>query len=145
MGWLVYSVAQRLLIISLTARIKNYPKVHFLIIINPNDGPGNATLMDPNFQRELPRLRSISNIQMVGYVRTGWATRDVNVVLHEVSVYASWADTSANYELDGIFFDETPNHYAVAAATYMVTIDQFAKGHSGFRQVNYVAPPYQSS
>ena len=120
-------------------RINKYPDVQFLVIINPNSGPGNNSIMDPNFARELPKLNAKSNVHTIGYVRTGWATRDRRVVLDEVSNYASWANNNtADYELHGIFFDETPNNYSVQGEDYMKNIDNYVKTHNGFGRVNYV-------
>ena len=122
----------------LTGRMKSYPNVQFLIIINPDDGPGNDTLLDPNYQRELGKLNAMSNVRTIGYVPTGWTTRNITRVMDEVSTYASWANNSVSFELDGIFFDETPNNYTEAGVTYMANIDNFVKTLDGFRGANYV-------
>ena len=85
------------------------------MIINPHSGPGNSTLDDPNFQREIPKLNAIPNIRTIGYVRVGWTTQDINVVLNQVSSYASWSSVGvggeSSFQLHGIFVDETPNNY----------------------------------
>ena len=113
--------------------------MQFLVIINPNNGPGNGTVVDANFQTELRKLAGISNIRTVGYVPIRWTTRNMTTVLSDVSTYASWANFSDDYELDGIFFDETPNNYSANAVSYLNNIDDYVKGHSGFRGLNYVS------
>lgn len=128
-------------------RLTKYPQVQFLVIVNPNSGPGNNTLgTDANFIREIPRLNSYANVRTIGYVRTGWTTRDIDIVLSEVSTYASWSNSTyssgpISYELSGIFFDEAPNNYTTNGQTYMNRIDQFVKTNSGFGGVNYVVSP----
>ena len=113
-------------------------------MLNPGSGPGNNTLSDPNFQREIPKLNTFPNIRTIGYVRIGWTKRDINVVLNEVSTYASWADvgTKTSFQIHGIFFDETPNNYTDSGVAYLQRIDQFVKGDDGFAGVNYVNFPY---
>ena len=115
------------------------------MVINPNSGPGNDTLSDPNYQREIPKLNAIPNVRIIGYVHIEWATRDINVVLDEVSTYASWANvvngSDESCELQGIFFDETPNNYTEKGITYMQRIDEFVKASDDFGGVNYVKLP----
>ena len=71
----------------------------------------------------------------------------INVVLSEVSTYASWSNSTyssknINFGLDGIFFDEAPNNYTESGQSYMNQIDQYVKTNTGFGGVNYV--PYPS-
>jgi Spherulation-specific family 4 len=121
--------------------------VQFLVVINPNSGPnGNATLKDPNFLREIPRLNAISNVRTIGYVRTGWGTRNETLILDDVNTYASWANfkvpgTNDTFELHGIFYDEAPNNYTASGQAVMNNIDAFVKNHTGFNGVNFVHLP----
>jgi len=118
--------------------------VQFLVIFNPNSGPGINTLSDPNFIRELPKLNSYSNVVTIGYVLTEWATRDINDVYDDVDTYASFATTpnpnnNGTFALNGIFFDQTPNGYTAAAVTFMQTIDTYVKAESGFGSLSFVS------
>lgn len=118
-----------------------YPSLPFYVIVNPNTGPGNNTLLDPNYARELPRLNSRKNVQAIGYVRTAWASRKISDVLQDVNIYSSWADNkTANYEVRGIFYDEAPNAYFPDTATFMNTIDRHVKNQTGFGGINFVLP-----
>lgn len=117
--------------------------VKFLVIFNPNSGPGVNTLSDPNFIHELPRLNSYSNVVTIGYVLTEWATRDITEVFDDVDTYASFATTpnpnnNGTFKLNGIFFDQAPNQYTAAAVQFMQTIDAYVKGHSGFGPLSFV-------
>jgi Spherulation-specific family 4 len=110
------------------------------VIINPNSGPASDTLLDPNYQRELPKLNAKGNVRTIGYVKIGWTTRDINLVLDEVSAYASWSENkNADYAMNGIFYDETPNNYSADGQAYMTLINEFAKRQDGFRSTNYVS------
>jgi Spherulation-specific family 4 len=125
----------------LTFRVDKYPSLPFYVIINPDTGPGNNTVLDPNYARELPRLNSKKNVQTIGYVRTTWASRNISDVLRDVNTYSSWADNkTADYKVHGIFYDETPNAYSPDIATFMNTIDQHAKTQTGFGGINFVHP-----
>lgn len=108
--------------------------MQFVVVINPNSGPGNGS-SSPDFERELPKLNSRPNIKTIGYVRTGWAARNITDVLDEVSTYAAW---NASLRVNGIFFDEVPNNYTDTIGEYMNSIDQFVKAQSGFNGVNFV-------
>lgn len=79
------------------------------------------------------------NIAMVGYVRTTYTTRNKTEVFGDVDAYANWimANTTSNYILRGIFFDETPSNYTAESAEYMNEIDRYVKNHKGFAG-NYV-------
>jgi hypothetical protein len=120
-------------------RVDAHPQMQFLVIINPHDGPRNDTLLDPNYEREIPVLNSKQNVRTIGYVRTGKATRNISEVRDGVSIYASWAtNKTANYQMHGIFFDETPNNYTSNGVSFMTDVTQFAKNQTGFGGVNYV-------
>jgi hypothetical protein len=124
---------------SSNGRVDKYPDLQFLIVINPGDGPGNQTLLDPNYERELPILNSKKNVRTIGYVRTTWATRNINDVFRDVSVYSSWADNKTeDYKMHGIFYDEAPTVYTDAALTFMKNADDFVRKQAGFGGVNYV-------
>ena len=120
-------------------RADNYPFLQFIVIINPDDGSGNNALLDPNFQRELPKLIGRQNVAIVGYVRTIYTTRNKTEVFDDVDAYAGWImeNTTSNYILHGIFFDETPSNYTIESAEYMDEIDKYVKNHKGFAG-NYV-------
>lgn len=127
-------------LLELTYSIDKYPSLPFTVIINPESGPGINTLLDQNYERELPKLNSRKNVKTIGYVRTTWATRNISDVLQDVSTYSSWAENkTADYKVHGIFYDEVPNAYSSDTTTYMSTLDQYAKSQSGFGGINYVS------
>jgi hypothetical protein len=86
---------------------------------------------------EIQKINNFTNVQTVGYVRTGYATRNISDVLADVAVYSGWntnanATTGTKLSVHGIFFDEAPSEYSSANAEYMLTINQAVKEASGF-------------
>jgi hypothetical protein len=96
--------------------IAAYPETYFLVIVNPGNGPGPDVLPDANYEREIPKLRSHSNVSVYGYVHVQWAKRDLEKVLRDVEIYTLWPKIHAPQAkkdaeplaVDGIFVDETP-------------------------------------
>jgi hypothetical protein len=95
------------------------------VIVNPSSGPGSSEFPDENFSAEL--LNNYTNVQTVGYVRTGYATQNISFVISEVNTYAGWATKESSFAMHGIFFDESPYEYSAAAVEYMQTINQAVK------------------
>lgn len=111
----------------------NYPNLNFTIIINPSSGPGNGSQPSPQYAHQIQRLNAYPNVRTVGYVRTGYASRNLTTVLQEVGIYSGWAAVSPSLAMHGIFFDEVPSEYTTSAAEYLVTINAAAKNASGLR------------
>ena len=110
--------------------IEANPRTQFLVIVNPGNGPGPAPLPDANYCREIPKLKSHSNVAVFGYVHVNWARRRLDEVCKDVEIYAAWPvqqqqqqqghlDTQqpphqdqdvsdGRLAIDGIFVDETP-------------------------------------
>jgi Spherulation-specific family 4 len=140
--------------LTVNCRLANYTKVQFLVVINPNSGPGNITgpgnISDDNWQREIPRINSYGNVRTIGYVKTGYGARDINNVLREVAQYGSWTSiptnssdiyngTMSTYGLHGIFFDETPNFdFTPEIGEYYNQIDGYVKNQTTFGGINFV-------
>ncbi|RAH41110.1 spherulation-specific family 4 protein [Aspergillus brunneoviolaceus CBS 621.78] len=113
--------------------ITERPDLNFTVIINPSSGPGNTTYPDEAYSTEVERLASYANVRRVGYVRTGYATRNISSVLADVSTYAGWANQSAELAMDGIFFDEAPYVYSADKVEYMNTINAVVKNSTGLQ------------
>ena len=88
--------------------IAAHPRTQFLVVVNPGNGPGPASLPDANYCREIPKLRSQPNVAVFGYVHVQWAQRDLDTVLHDVEIYEAWPNHDPTMAVDGIFVDETP-------------------------------------
>lgn len=68
-----------------------------VVIVNPANGPGAAA--QPAYRRAIAaQLRA--GTAVVGYVHTGYGTRDPEAVLADVRRYRSW------YGIRGVFLDE---------------------------------------
>jgi hypothetical protein len=87
---------------TLEASVTQYPNLNFLVVINPDSGPGGST-PEQDFVTGVTMLKSYPNVQVVGYVLTSYNQRDINDVENDVSQYAAWP---SEVRVSGIFFDE---------------------------------------
>jgi hypothetical protein len=117
--------------------ITSHPRQKFMVILNPNSGPGNLPYPNTDYSSQIQKLNSFPNVRTVGYVRTDFAKRNITSVLLDVAIYSGWA-TNPNdgtnltaLALHGIFFDEVPNEYSPETATYLSTINLAVKNASG--------------
>jgi spherulation-specific family 4 protein len=117
--------------------------VNFTVIINPHNGPGESTLPDANYFREIQKLNAKSNVCTIGYVRVNYCRRNLEEVWQDVAKYGGWVTTSASsLGVHGIFIDETPNLYDVEQAEYLDKLSRHVKdteGILGDRTVCYTA------
>lgn len=69
----------------------------------------------------------------MGYVRIGYAERNLTEVIEDVSTYSGWPvnPNATDQAVHGIFFDETPNEYTSEVADYLKTINQAVKSAAG--------------
>lgn len=95
-------------------------QVQVTAIINPASGPGNAQAIDPNYVMPNGMGPALSFRQaggvLVGYVATGYGSRELNTVKAEIDQYfdpSYWR--GAGVLISGIFFDEMSNDLALLA------------------------------
>jgi hypothetical protein len=115
--------------------ISAYPGLDFVVIINPNSGPGTAPWWpNEDYVREIPRLNSYPNVQTVGYVRAAYCKRALDNVFEDIQTYAIRPedDSISALEMQGIFVDETPNLYSPRTKQYLDDIDKSVKAIKGF-------------
>ncbi|PYH53309.1 spherulation-specific family 4 protein [Aspergillus niger CBS 101883] len=116
-----------------TCRIAAYPDLEFLVIVNPNSGPGALPCPDANYAREVARLNACPNVYPIGYIRIDYCRKPLAVACEEIDRYASWAAEYATTGLGvgGIMVDETPNHFNAAQAEYLRALHSHIKACSG--------------
>lgn len=114
-------------------RIAAYPDLEFLVIVNPNSGPGALPCPDANYAREVARLNACPNVYPVGYIRIDYCRKPLAAACEEIDRYASWAAEYATTGLGvgGIMVDETPNHFNAAQAEYLRALHRHIKNCSG--------------
>jgi hypothetical protein len=101
-------------------------------VVNPNSGPGADTLPDGNYTREISRLNSYANTQLVGYVATNWGQRNTSAMLDDIGKYGNWSSASnGTVSVRGIFFDEIPTQFTPANAKRLQEINAAVKLNSG--------------
>jgi len=121
------------------------------VILNPGSGPGSSQYPSNDYVSQIQRLNTYLNVRTIGYVPTGYASRNITSVLHDVSTYSGWAaypttkTNSTGLAVHGIFFDEAPYEYSEEAADYLKTINRAVKNASGLlpdRMVSEQTSPY---
>lgn len=115
--------------------------MNFTIILNPNNGPGLTPSPGSEYLASIQNLTIYHNVRTVGYVRTGWSSRDISSVLMDVATYSSWNDLgnqTRSMSVHGIFFDETPSEYTPASAEYLSKINEAVKMAPGIAAERFV-------
>ncbi|KAE8440742.1 hypothetical protein EG329_006621 [Mollisiaceae sp. DMI_Dod_QoI] len=117
----------------LYSAIANNPDLQFIIILNPHNGPGAASLPDESYSQEIPKLNSQPNVTTIGYIPVDYCKRNLIEVFRDVAKYAGWAKDKAKTGLGvkGIFLDETPNVYSASKASYLDTVSEYIKASAG--------------
>jgi len=78
-------------------------EISITAIINANNGPGSG---GPNADYEVGMSELADKVTTVGYVQTGYGTRDISTVKAEID---EWANHWVSHGLSGIFIDEMSN------------------------------------
>lgn len=112
-------------------RLDARPDLKVTVIVNPSSGPGKSQYPDAQYTAELIKLSAYRNVRSVGYVRTGYASRNISDVLSEISVYGGWASKNSSFAMSGIFFDESPHQYSADAVEFMRRASDAVKKTSG--------------
>jgi hypothetical protein len=105
--------------------------VHFTVIVNPHSGPGEDALPNANYTEAIATLNLLDNVRTIGYVATTWCTKNVSLVLDEISVYAEWGLQNPSLALHGIFFDETVTQYSTDYVHYLRTVSEAVRSSDG--------------
>ena len=67
------------------------------VMVNPDSGPGARKLQD---FAAVAKQSQAAGIHVLGYIPSGYGTRDIADVVSEINSYRTW------YEVDGFFIDE---------------------------------------
>ncbi|KAJ0119845.1 hypothetical protein J7T55_014050 [Diaporthe amygdali] len=111
--------------------VDSHPELDFLVVVNPNSGPGPDILPDANYIEALARLTAAPNVKVIGYVHCSYGKRLLDEIVVEVSAYRGWTHASESREdgktivVDGIFFDEVPS--STVFVQYMTSLSNATK------------------
>lgn len=112
---------------SLMNIVKAHPDVSYLVIINPDNGPGSTPYPDNEYIDGIARLNSYDNVQLIGYVDTWFASVPLETVYANIDKYANWAEyEQADIALHGIFFDAMTAKANSTAYEYMSSVSNYA-------------------
>lgn len=128
-----------------TLSITANPSLDFVIIVNPNSGPGTEPLPGVDYIREVPKLNAFPNVHTVGYIAIDYCRKPLDKVCDEISVYANWdreyGDQIEGLYVEGIFVDETHNHFDDSRMSYLERLKCFVKDEvPGLRGDRLVSP-----
>lgn len=128
-----------------TRRIAAHPNVDFLIIVNPNSGPGADELPGRDYEREVPKLTAAPNVTCVGYVRIDYCRKPLHDTCEEIDRFAGWVtkygSTVPGLGMSGIYLDETPNHFSEGRKLYLEALHKYIKGKDGLLGQRLVRTP----
>jgi hypothetical protein len=96
-----------------------HPSVKVVVIANPNSGPGAS--MSNAYTTGIAKLVA-ADIQVIGYVATGYASHSLASMEAEIDAWRSFYPQTS-----GIFFDEQSNK--VGDVDYYRMLSQYAKAH----------------
>jgi hypothetical protein len=82
----------------------------FTVVLNPDNGPGNATWPGASFIEAVKRINIYPNVQTVGYINIALGAMTNATAQSEIAIYAGWSNVTEGLALDGIYFDQTPWH-----------------------------------
>lgn len=110
---------------------RSHVGVEFVVIVNPNNGPGRSPRPNEDYMSALQELSSLPNVKVLGYVHCSYGKRAITKLEDDVRIYQGWTGLQPNSDnselslgqpirIDGIFFDEAPAD--VAHVNYMTTI-----------------------
>lgn len=116
--------------------------MHFLIVINPNSGPGEPPAPDARYSHELPLFNTKANVTTVGYVRMQYCKRSLDKVYQDVDIYGGWSKDheSSGIYVEGIFLDESPNEYSDEVGKFLNSVSEKIKSTSGILGKKLVRP-----
>ncbi|KAK5662695.1 hypothetical protein OQA88_8611 [Cercophora sp. LCS_1] len=127
-------------------------KSGFLVVVNPNNGPGRTPTPDNNYIAALTALSAAPNVKILGYVFCDYGNRPLADLEGDIRQYHTWTDrycrsstfpeqpkplichsTAIAIRIDGIFFDEAPfksQHVELMAMIANFTRLTFQQGRS---------------
>ncbi|KAI4943560.1 hypothetical protein J4E91_009197 [Alternaria rosae] len=119
----------------------SFPRIHFTVVINVHNGPGEGALPNAEYTAAIEALNSLSNVRTIGYVATTWCTRDLSSVLDDIAAFSFWGEYDPSLALSGVFVDETPTQYSTDYAVYLDSITQAVQDSAGLKDSFIVHNP----
>jgi hypothetical protein len=119
--------------------IVKHHDMHFTVIVDPSDGPGNISWPSETFGNAVKRMNMYPNVQTLGYINTAQGTISNAMVRAQIATYALWSNVTDELALHGVYFDQTPwkDDGAGVAKAYMQNVSAAARriaGWAGNRQ-----------
>ncbi len=91
------------------------------VIMNPDNGPGNA--QNPAYISAIAKVRAAGG-KVIGYVSTRSTKRALSTVVADINKYVAF------YKIDGIFVDEMTSDSVISHIQYYQSVYNYVKGLS---------------
>ncbi|KAH7395272.1 Spherulation-specific family 4-domain-containing protein [Phaeosphaeria sp. MPI-PUGE-AT-0046c] len=88
--------------------IVKHHTTNFTVVVNPNNGPGNATWPAATYINAVKSINLYPNVKTLGYIDVANATMPNATVRAQIATYAGWGNVSEELAIHGIFFDRAP-------------------------------------
>ena len=96
-------------------------------IFNPNDGPGTSV---QSLELGIINKVKAKNINIIGYVYSGYGSRDINVIKAEIDKYYSW------YGISSIFIDEVVSEPTSAQLSFYQNLVSYVHSRGSMVIIN---------
>ncbi len=109
------------------------------MIVNVDSGPGGEASPGSPYVSAVRRLNAAQNVNTIGYVRTNYSSRDIDLVIRDVATYSRWSDLDGTLAVSGIFFDETPHDLQqLQEPSYLADTNRAVENSAGIRDPKLV-------
>lgn len=120
-------------------RFIKYHETKFLVIVNPDNGPGSNAWPSTEYLSAVKALHRHQNVQALGYIDTASGKQNQSLVRAEIARYAGWFNQSAEFGLHGIYFDHTPWKFDNETQLYLRNLSSAVRHAEGFHDGVLVA------
>jgi hypothetical protein len=79
----------------------------FTIVVNPSNGPGEATWPTAPFIDAVKKLNRFSNVRTLGYIDTVGGSKSNATVRAQIATYVGWNNVTEGLTLSEVYFDHT--------------------------------------
>ena len=83
----------------------------------------------------MPKLTALPNVTTIGYVRVDYCRKPLHDACEEIDRFAGWVTVSEGdvpgLSVQGIYLDETPNHFSAGRKLYLEALHKHIKHRDG--------------
>ncbi|KAK4448005.1 Spherulation-specific family 4-domain-containing protein [Podospora aff. communis PSN243] len=98
----------------LFAAARLYPLQDFVVVVNPDNGPGCFHVPDHNYLSALSELSTLANVTILGYIYCSYGNRPLGEIETDLRIYRESSHEPPprmTPRIDGVFVDEVPSEF----------------------------------